>query len=90
MYSLVYTNKFKKDVKRLQKRGLNMGVLRNAIIELEQSGTLQKQFRPHKLLGNYVGYSEAHLMNDWLIIWKIIETTNEIWLTRTGTHSDLF
>lgn len=67
-----------------------MDVLKKAIIELEQTGELPKRFRPHMLSGNFIGYSEAHLLSDWLIVWKKLEGANEIWLTRTGTHSDLF
>ncbi|HAH25616.1 MAG TPA: hypothetical protein DCL77_17970 [Prolixibacteraceae bacterium] len=47
-------------------------------------------FSPHKLTVNYSGYWEAHIKTDWLIIWQYFLKENEIWLTRTGTHSDLF
>ena len=74
----------------MQKRGLGMDLLKEAIISLESNGNLPHSFKPHKLSGNYIGYWEAHLKNDWLLIWKHIESKKEIWLTRTGTHSDLF
>jgi len=90
MFHIVFTNKFKKDVKLLQKRGLNMGVLKNAITLLEQDGILPVHFEPHKLSGSYSGFWEAHLKSDWLIVWKIFPDENELWLTRTGTHADLF
>ena len=67
-----------------------MDVMKQAILDLEKKGQLLPIFQPHRLSGNYTGYWEGHLKNDWLIIWKIIESENEIWLTRTGTHSDLF
>ena len=90
MYHLIFTNKFKKDVKLLQKRGYDMDLLKKAIRKLEESGELAAENKSHKLSGNYTGYWEAHLKSDWLIIWKIFPSDNEIWLTRTGTHSDLF
>ena len=90
MVQLVYTNKFKKDVKLLQKRGYNMTLIKTAILLLEDTGYLPLEYTPHKLSGNYSGYLEAHIMSDWLIIWKFKSDENEIWLTRTGTHSDLF
>jgi mRNA interferase YafQ len=90
MFHIVFTNKFKKDVKLLKKRGLNMDVLKNAITLLEQDGILPAHFLPHKLSGSYTGFWEAHLKSDWLIVWKIFPDENELWLTRTGTHSDLF
>ncbi|MEA3496321.1 MAG: type II toxin-antitoxin system YafQ family toxin [Bacteroidota bacterium] len=90
MYQLVFTNKFRKDVKLLQKRGYDMNLLKNSIRKLEESGALPSENKPHKLAGEYSGYWEAHLKHDWLIIWKVFLNENEIWLTRTGTHSDLF
>ena len=90
MYQLIVTNSFKKDVKRLQKRGAELNILKQAILHLETDGQLPLSFKPHKLSGDFSGYWEAHLKNDWLIIWKALEGQNEIWLTRTGTHSDLF
>ena len=90
MFKLVYTNRFKKDVKLLQKRGFDLELLKAAIKSLEQSGTLPQKNKPHKLAGKYKGYWEAHLKADWLIIWKIYPDDQEVWLTRSGTHSDLF
>jgi len=90
MHQLIFTNHFKKDTKLLQKRGFAMHNLKQAIISLEEKGCLDQIFHPHKLSGIYSGYWEAHLKSDWLIIWKLIEETDEIWLVRTGTHSDLF
>ena len=90
MYQLVFTNRFRKDVKLLQKRGYDMDLLKNSIKKLEESGELPGENKPHKLAGEYSGYWEAHLKPDWLIIWKVFFDDNEIWLTRTGTHSDLF
>ena len=90
MFQLVFTKRFRKDVKLLQKRGFNMDLLKNAIILLEGSGALPVKNKPHKLSGPYAGYMEAHLNPDWLIVWKVFADDNEVWLTRTGTHSDLF
>jgi mRNA interferase YafQ len=90
MYKLFYTNQFRKDVKQLQKRGMDMDLLKFAITTLELQGNLSRTMNPHKLSGNCKGYWEAHLKGDWLLLWKHIESKKEIWLTRTGTHSDLF
>ena len=90
MFQLVFTNKFKKDVKLLQQRGYNLELLKNAINILEKSGELPIENRPHKLSGDYSGFWEAHVKPDWLIIWKVYPLDYEVWLTRTGTHADLF
>lgn len=49
MFHLVYTSKFRKDVKVLKKRGLDPDILKMAIISLENSGELLAAFWPHKL-----------------------------------------
>jgi mRNA interferase YafQ len=67
-----------------------MDLLKAAIKQLEENGELPAEYNPHKLSGNYLGFMEAHIRPDWLIIWIAIHKDNEIWLTRTGTHSDLF
>lgn len=90
MYHIVITNKFKKDVKLLQKRGYDMELLKKLIVQFEKEGKLPKIYKPHKLSGDLLGYWEAHIKPDWLIIWKVFVKEKEIWLTRTGTHSDLF
>jgi mRNA interferase YafQ len=90
MFQLVFTNKFRKDVKLLQKRGYDMELVKKIILIFEENGNLSSAYSPHKLSGNYSGYWEAHLRPDWLIIWKFVADRNEIWLTRTGRHSDLF
>jgi len=90
MFQLVFTTKFKKDIKLLHKRGYEIELFKDAILMLEETGKLPSDYNPHKLSGNYSGFWEAHLKSDWLIIWKLIIEKNEIWLTRTGSHSDLF
>ena len=90
MFKLVYSNRFKKDVKLLQKRGYDFKMLKNAITHFEIKGELPVEYRPHRLHGDFSGFWEAHLKPDWLIIWKVYPEDNEIWLSRTGTHADLF
>ena len=86
MYQLIFTNKFKKDVKLLQKRCFDIYLLKIAIEKLEESGELPGENKPHKLAGEYSGYWEAHLKPDWLIIWKIIPDDNEIWFTPCNSN----
>ena len=90
MFELVYTNRFKKDIKLLKRRGIDLQILKKAITQLEITGILPIEYRPHRLSGDYAGFWEAHLKPDLLIIWKVFPDDQEIWLTRTGTHSDLF
>jgi mRNA interferase YafQ len=54
MYSVDYTNEFKKQAKLMQKRGYNMELLNDAIKILIKTGTLPiDKYKTHKLQGNY-------------------------------------
>ena len=89
MYTLLYTNKFDKDVKRCVKRGLNIAKLQEATRLLAENGSLPLQYRPHKLSGDYVGCWECHIEPNWLMIWQQNDTQLTLLFLRTGTHSDL-
>jgi mRNA interferase YafQ len=88
MFHLSFSGQFKRDVKTIQKRNFDISLLKSAITELEKNGYLSVSYSPHRLKGNYIGYWEGHIKPDWVIIWK--ESGDNIYLTRTGTHSDLF
>lgn len=88
MREIVSTTQFRRDAKRIQKRGLDLGELREIARRLAAGDALQARHRDHKLAGNYVGYRECHVKPDWLLIYRI--TKDELVLVRTGTHQDLF
>jgi mRNA interferase YafQ len=90
MYQINYTSKFKKDFKVISKRKYDLATLKQFISQLAETGTVSEKYLPHKLKGKYTDQWECHIQHDWLLIWMIDEQNNEIWLTRTGTHSDLF
>lgn len=90
MYSIEISNKFKKDYKLCIKRGLDITILESLIETLEETGAVPAIFKPHPLVGNYVGFWECHIKPDWLLIWAVDEQEKVIYLARTGSHSDLF
>ncbi len=90
MFQIHYTTKFKKDFKVITRRNYDLMLLKNIIASLVETGSVPEKHLPHKLTGNYAGDVECHIKPDWLLIWNIDEVNKEIWLVRTGTHSDLF
>lgn len=90
MYTVEYSNSFKRDLKRCAKRGYHVDDLFDAIVLLQQTGTLPPQYRPHKLTGNYAGLWEAHIKPDWLLIRAQNDEVLTLIMTNTGTHADLF
>jgi mRNA interferase YafQ len=89
-YSITYTGAFKKDYKRIVKRGYSVELLQAVINMLAADGDLPEKYYPHPLKGNYTGFLECHIKPDWLLIWKTDSVNKVIELARTGTHSDLF
>lgn len=85
---LIWTKRFSRDVKRAKKRNRDLESLQNVIQMLQSVATLPPKYKPHPLKGKYSGFMEYHIETDWLLIWK--EDREAIYLTRTGTHSDLF
>ena len=90
MYSINYTNRFTKDLKRCKKRGLNIKLIQDAIVLLSTTGTLPTQYHPHRLSGNRQGQWECHIQPDWLMTWEQNDTELTLLFLQTGTHSDLF
>jgi len=82
------TSQFKKDVKRLIKRGKKFKEFKGVISKLSVGETLEAKYRDHILTGQYKGTRECHIEPDWLLIYELTES--ELVLVRTGTHSDLF
>lgn len=87
MLNLNQSNKFKKDYKLCKKRGYHMDLLQSVINTLRIPEPLPAKNKDHSLSGNFVGKRECHISPDWLLIYQIIG--NELFLVRTGTHSDL-
>lgn len=89
-YEIVPSNQFRKDLKLAAKRGYNMDKIKDVIARLANGETLDAKHRDHLLTGNYGGYRECHIEPDWLLVYQIYEGQLILFLTRTGTHSDLF
>ena len=90
MYSIRPTTKFQKDLKRIEKRGYNIALITDIIRKLANGEQLPEKNRDHSLSGDYTGCRECHITPDWLLIYEIADDELILYLTRTGTHSDLF
>lgn len=88
MLTPVPSTKFRKDVKRMQKRGKNMNKLATLLDLLINEQPLPAFYQAHPLKGNWLPFWDAHIESDWLLLY--CEQNGELHLTRTGTHADLF
>lgn len=90
MLTIKYQSAFKKDYKRIVKRGYDIRLLEEVISILANQEPLPEKFRDHSLLGKYTGCRECHITPDWLLIYEIDGDELILYLTRTGSHRDLF
>ena len=87
-YRLRPTSKFQRDVKRVERRGYTLSLLSDVIKQLAAGESLPPKYKDHALTGDYAGCRECHITPDWLLIYK--QTDDELRLSRTGSHADLF
>lgn len=82
------SGRFKKDYKRMKRRGKDMVRIQQIMKALADEKPLELRHRDHNLVGPCAGCRECHVEPDWLLIY----TVGDDWIRfeRTGTHSDLF
>lgn len=90
MYKIYYTNRMKKDVKRLKKRGKDISKLIEVLNLLQTGEALPEKYDDHALSGNLKDFRECHIEFDWLLMYQIFEDMLILSATATGTHSDIF
>ena len=90
MLDLIFTTKFKKDYKRMRKRGKDKKKLEDTLEMLMKGIPLPKDYHDHELQGRYIGFRECHIEPDWLLIYAINQEKLILVASRTGSHSDLF
>ena len=81
------STRFRRDVRRLRRRGRDVAKLQAVVDRLLAGQALEPSNRLHKLTGNLAGRWECHIENDWLLVWE--EYDDVIFLEITGTHSDI-
>ena len=89
-YEVLRMASFRKDVKRLLKRGKDMEPLLALIEKLENDDPLDESWRDHALSGDYIGFRECHVRGDWVLVYRKNVDKLVLSLVRTGTHSDIF
>ena len=90
MLTIKYHTMFKKDLKKIKKRGYDISRLEKIVELLANEVPLPEQFKDHNLSGNYNGFRECHIAPDWLLIYQVNNNELVLVLSRTGSHSDLF
>ncbi len=88
MKRLSQTRQFVRDVRRMRRRGKDIGKLKTVVGQLAQGKALDAKHRNHALTGEWKHYRDCHIKPDWVLIYSM--DRNNLRLERTGSHSDLF
>ena len=88
-YNIRQTSRYKKSLKLMLKRGKDIKKITKVVRMLAQGETLPPQHKDHPLIGDYAGSRDCHIENDWVLIYKIVDSLLILTLADTGTHSDL-
>jgi mRNA interferase YafQ len=65
-----YSGRFKKDFRRVERRGYDLSRLDTILTIPREDKPLPPSARSHPLKGGWQGYSECHIDPDWLLIFK--------------------
>ena len=90
IYEVRFTTKFKKDLKLAQRQGKDLDKLFNIVEMLANDELLDVKYKDHELSGLFNGFRECHIEPDWLLIYKKNKEQIILYLSRTGSHSDLY
>ena len=90
MYQILFTNKMKRDLKLMKKRGKDISKLSNILNKLANGDILAYKHKDHQLSGDMSDFRECHIESDWLLVYRIEKDELVLIATETGTHSDLF
>jgi mRNA interferase YafQ len=85
----IFNGQFKRDFRKVEKRGCDMEKMREIIALLTADAPLPERCKDHALKGRWVTYRDVHIAPDWILIYKKVGD-DQIIFARTGTHSDLF
>lgn len=91
-YQLKQTSLFKKQLKKIIKRGKNLNKMTEIINHLLAGETLEEKYKDHSLIDNktYKNCRECHIEPNWLLVYRYNNDKLILLLVETGSHSDLF
>ena len=88
MLKITTSTQFKKDLKKIENSKDNLIKTKEIILKLASNKKLSTKNKDHKLKGNFKNFRECHITPDLLLIYSI--GVDYIFLSRLGTHSELF
>ncbi len=68
MLHVEYTTQFKRDLKRVKKRGKDIRIIQKVMKLIEEEKSLPQRLKNHSLSGNWNHHKELHIEPNWLLI----------------------
>ena len=65
------STRFRRDLRRMKRRGKDLEKLKSVVRLLVEEQPLPERNRDHNLVGDWSGYRDCHIEPDWLLIYKI-------------------
>ena len=84
------TTRFERDKRKAIEQKQDLGLLAEIIEKLIKEQPLDSKYCDHPLKGNWKGFRDCHVKNDWVLIYKVDKEKQRIVFARLGTHSELF
>ena len=88
-YRIVKTTRYRKELKKMLKRGKDIKKIVDVVRMLANGETLPPQYHDHALVNDLAGLRDCHIESDWILLYSIEDDVLVLTLTRTGAHSDL-
>lgn len=86
MYTVNYTKRMRKDIRRVKKHGKDISKL-IAVLDLLKTGEpLSEIYHDHQLKSDLKDLRECHIESDWLLVYSIDEGELILLATATGTR----
>lgn len=91
-YDVVYSNKFKKNLKKCLKQGKDIKKLKVVIDKLANKEELDPKYKNHNLLNDkyYKDCCECHIEPDWLLVYHYDNNDLVLLLVNIDSHSEIF
>jgi mRNA interferase YafQ len=90
MLKPTFTKNFRKELKLMEKRRMNINRLREVMGVIINEKPLPPERRNHPLHGEWEGAFDCHIQGDWVLIYEIDPVARTVTFHHTGSHSDLF
>jgi mRNA interferase YafQ len=78
------------ETKKSHKQRRNFKLLTEVMEKLINECPLESKYCDHPLKGEWKGFRDCHIENDWVLIYKVEKAEKRIIFARLGTHAELF